>query len=70
MFCDFLAYQSAETAEPAQVGIECPGECDQEKLNIWIATLLRERGVDIFRTKGVLAVPWRVDVLGELEQLI
>ncbi|CAK9043698.1 unnamed protein product [Durusdinium trenchii] len=40
----------------SSVGIECPGECDQEKLNIWIATLLRERGVDIFRTKGVLAV--------------
>eukprot|EP00435_Cladocopium_sp_Y103_P049673 s954_g15.t1 len=38
------------------VGIECAGECDQEKLNNWIATLLRERGTDIFRTKGVLAV--------------
>ena len=39
-----------------QVGIECAGECDQEKLNNWIAKLLRERGTDIFRTKGVLAV--------------
>jgi G3E family GTPase len=39
-----------------KVGIECAGECDQEKLNSWIATLLRERGTDIFRTKGVLAV--------------
>jgi len=34
----------------SSVGIECAGECDQEKLNSWIATLLRERGTDIFRT--------------------
>jgi len=40
----------------SSVGIECAGECDQEKLNNWIAKLLRERGTDIFRTKGVLAV--------------
>ena len=40
-----------------EVGIECPGECDREKLNAWIAKLLTERGTDIFRTKGVLAAP-------------
>lgn len=40
----------------SSVGIECPGECDQVRLNEWIAKLLMERGTDIFRTKGVLAV--------------
>ncbi|CAE7193243.1 CBWD1 [Symbiodinium natans] len=40
----------------SSVGIECPGECDQARLNAWIAKLLTERGTDIFRTKGVLAV--------------
>lgn len=45
------------------VGIECPGECDQERLNAWIGGLLRERGTDIFRTKGVLAVPGRLRML-------
>lgn len=38
------------------VGLECAGECDLERLNTWVATLLKERGTDIFRTKGVLAV--------------
>lgn len=38
------------------VGIERAGECDLEKLNAWVRTLLQERGVDIFRMKGILAV--------------
>jgi G3E family GTPase len=38
------------------VGIEAEGEVDERKLNTWIATLLRERGVDIFRCKGILAI--------------
>ena len=38
------------------VGIECGGECDLERLNAWLGALLKERGVDIFRLKGVLAV--------------
>jgi len=38
------------------VGIECGGECDLEKLNTWVAALLKERGTDIFRMKGILAV--------------
>jgi len=28
----------------------------QQKLNEWISWLLREKGVDLFRSKGVLAV--------------
>lgn len=38
------------------VGIDVKGEVDQSKLNDWIGWLLKEKGVDIFRTKGVLAV--------------
>merc|ERR1712118_505335 len=40
----------------SSVGINVKGECNQEKLNEWIGFILREKGVDIFRTKGVLAV--------------
>ena len=38
------------------VGIELEGKLDLTKLNNWLATLLREKGVDIFRSKGVLNV--------------
>jgi len=38
------------------VGINVKGEVEQNKLNEWIGWLLREKGADIFRTKGVLAV--------------
>eukprot|EP00933_Yihiella_yeosuensis_P060442 TRINITY_DN63204_c0_g1_i1.p1 TRINITY_DN63204_c0_g1~~TRINITY_DN63204_c0_g1_i1.p1 ORF type:complete len:484 (+),score=109.64 TRINITY_DN63204_c0_g1_i1:2-1453(+) len=43
-------------ATVSSVGIECSGECDLERLNTWVSTLLKERGTDIFRTKGILAV--------------
>ncbi|CAJ1378708.1 unnamed protein product [Effrenium voratum] len=37
-------------------GIHVKGEVHQQRLNEWLAWLLKERGVDLFRTKGVLAV--------------
>merc|ERR1712070_1082099 len=40
----------------SSVGIEVKGEVVQQKLNEWISWLLREKGVDLFRSKGVLAV--------------
>merc|ERR1712046_492094 len=40
----------------SSVGIEIKGEVVQQKLNDWISWLLREKGVDLFRSKGVLAV--------------
>eukprot|EP00421_Protoceratium_reticulatum_P018322 CAMPEP_0168391952 /NCGR_PEP_ID=MMETSP0228-20121227/18249_1 /TAXON_ID=133427 /ORGANISM="Protoceratium reticulatum, Strain CCCM 535 (=CCMP 1889)" /LENGTH=122 /DNA_ID=CAMNT_0008405281 /DNA_START=34 /DNA_END=399 /DNA_ORIENTATION=+ len=40
----------------SSVGIYVKGEVDQAKLNEWIGQLLREKGNDLFRTKGVLAV--------------
>jgi G3E family GTPase len=38
------------------VGIELDGDLDGEKLNTWLGWLLGERGVDIFRMKGIVAV--------------
>jgi len=40
----------------SSVGIEKEGELDLDKLNVWLSKLLQERGVDIFRSKGVLNV--------------
>ena len=42
--------------EVASVGITIDGELDLEMLNRWLSLLLRDRGPDIFRMKGVLAV--------------
>ena len=38
------------------VGIDLPGEVHVEKINDWLGWLLSERGTDIFRMKGVIAV--------------
>jgi len=40
----------------SSVGIEFEGALDLPKLNTWLTALLRDRGVDIFRSKGVLNV--------------
>jgi len=40
----------------SSVGIEIAGEVVQQKLNQWISWLLKEKGTDLFRSKGVLAV--------------
>merc|ERR1712013_834529 len=40
----------------SSVGIDVAGEVVQEKLNDWISWLLKEKGVDLYRSKGVLAV--------------
>ena len=38
------------------VGISVPGDLDSKRLNDWISELLRVKGGDIYRMKGVLAV--------------
>merc|ERR1712232_721468 len=43
-------------ARVTSVGIDVEGEVVQQKLNDWIGWLLKEKGVDLFRSKGVLAV--------------
>ena len=45
-------------------GIVSTGSCDLERLNVWIASLVRERGLDLFRYKGVLSVS------GEAEKFV
>lgn len=40
----------------SSLGIQVAGEVAQQPLNEWLACLLKERGVDLYRTKGVLAV--------------
>jgi G3E family GTPase len=40
----------------SSVGFELAGELDEDRLNDWLGALLRDRGVDIFRSKGILAV--------------
>ena len=42
--------------EVTSVGIEEERECDPAKLNVWLSTLLGEKGTDIFRMKGVFSV--------------
>ena len=41
------------------VGISSPGDLDEAKLSEWLGTLLRTKGQDIFRMKGILAVKGR-----------
>jgi G3E family GTPase len=38
------------------VGIDIEGEIDGDRVNSWLGGLLRTRGGDIFRSKGILAV--------------
>merc|ERR1712064_118781 len=54
----FLADNSEHSHDDrvSSVGIDVAGEGVQQKLNQWISWLLREKGVDLFRSKGVLAV--------------
>jgi G3E family GTPase len=40
----------------ASVGIDIEGELDLDLLDNWMAYLLGEKGVDIFRSKGILAI--------------
>jgi G3E family GTPase len=42
--------------EVTSVGITTPGDLDEKKLSTWLGKLLREKGVDIFRMKGVLSI--------------
>eukprot|EP00929_Paragymnodinium_shiwhaense_P004445 TRINITY_DN1053_c0_g3_i1.p1 TRINITY_DN1053_c0_g3~~TRINITY_DN1053_c0_g3_i1.p1 ORF type:complete len:460 (-),score=181.11 TRINITY_DN1053_c0_g3_i1:77-1456(-) len=40
----------------SSVGFNVVGEVNQDKLNSWLGWLLKERGTNLFRTKGILAV--------------
>ena len=42
--------------EVGSIAIEVEGDVDGQALNQWLGTLLRERGVDIFRMKGFISL--------------
>ncbi|MDB5353505.1 MAG: hypothetical protein JWN86_4752 [Planctomycetota bacterium] len=42
--------------EVTSVGIELVGDLDGKRINTWMGKLLQEKGVDIFRMKGVLSI--------------
>jgi G3E family GTPase len=52
---DFAAGHTHD-AEIGSVGIHLEGEIDGERLDKWIGVLLREKGTDIFRMKGIINV--------------
>jgi G3E family GTPase len=43
-------------SEVSSVGIACDGDLDEKKLNEWLGVLLRDKGTDIFRMKGILSI--------------
>jgi hypothetical protein len=40
----------------SSVGIDVVGECDPDRLDRWLGDILRDKGENIFRMKGVLAI--------------
>lgn len=53
-FLDEQDHQHDQTV--TSVGIELDGEVNVEKLNSWLGELLATKGIDIFRSKGILAL--------------
>jgi G3E family GTPase len=52
------AFAAAHTHDDqvTSVGIHLEGEIDGERLNRWISQLLRDKGLDLYRMKGILDV--------------
>jgi G3E family GTPase len=51
-----LAAGHTHDDQVTSVGIHLEGEIDGERLNQWLSQLLREKGTDIFRMKGILNI--------------
>ncbi len=51
-------------ATVTSVSIDLPGDLNDKRLNEWMGGLLREKGVDIFRMKGILSLK------GQLNQFV
>ena len=49
-------HEHSHDGDVSSVGISIPGNLDGKKLNEWISELLKTKGGDIFRMKGVLCV--------------
>jgi G3E family GTPase len=52
---DFVANHTHED-EISSVGIQAQGVVDESRFREWIAALLRERGTDLYRSKGIIHV--------------
>ncbi|CAD7933231.1 unnamed protein product [Amoebophrya sp. A25] len=56
---DFLVEEGTEHVHDesiSSVGLDILGECELDLLNRWMGSLLKEKGIDIFRMKGVIAI--------------
>ena len=56
---DFLGptgHHHTHDSSISSVGIRREGTLDLDKLNSWMGTLLKEKGTDIYRSKGVLSI--------------
>jgi G3E family GTPase len=51
-----LAPGHSHDDQVTSVGIHLEGEIDGDRLNEWVSELLREKGTDIFRMKGILSI--------------
>ena len=51
-----FAHSHTHDEAVSSVGIDVVAECDPDRLNAWLMELLMEKGPDIFRMKGVLAI--------------
>jgi G3E family GTPase len=56
-------YEAGHThdSEISSVGIASSGDLDEKKFNNWLGKLLREKGTDIFRMKGILSIAGQAD---------
>eukprot|EP00793_Prasinoderma_coloniale_P000977 PRCOL_00007067-RA len=50
------AHGHKHDSEVSSVGITLAGEMDMNLLNQWLGKLLQEKGADIYRSKGILAI--------------
>lgn len=60
---DFVANHTHED-EISSVGIEEEGVVDEDRFREWISDLLRERGTDLYRSKGI------IQIAGQEERLV
>ncbi len=55
---DACSYDAGHTHDESvsSVGIRRFGDVDVQRFNAWLSTLLQTRGVDLYRSKGILAI--------------
>jgi len=54
--CQTFVPNHAHDSSVTSVGLRLDGALSEEKLNAWLGALLREKGVDIFRMKGIFNI--------------